>query len=145
MDATRSLSASFTVLALGMAAPLAWARPQSPVPPQLGPRFVSDGATRIADPKLAGGGAQIAFHLEPAGASANATVEILSGANVVASVWSGTVVGGAPPTTVDWDGKDDADVWLDTGAYAIRVIASNASALVLPIDLVRLGIIEIEF
>src|SRR5688572_18232989 len=146
MDATRTFSAGLVMLALGTTAPAALARPQSPVPPQTTPpRLVSNGATRIADPKLDGGGAEIAFHVEPAGASATATVEVLSGANVVASVWSGTVTGGAPPTIVAWDGKDDADVWLDTGSYEIRVSAPGMAPLALPIDIVRLGLTELEF
>jgi hypothetical protein len=132
-----------TVASLALTA-LGFAQIQSSNPSEH-PKLVSDGATRIADPKLAGGGVEVAFHLSPAGASTTGTLEVLRGAVVVASIWSGTLTGGAPPTTVFWNGKDGTGAWLDTGAYTIRLSAPGIKPLVEPLDLVRLGVTEIEF
>jgi hypothetical protein len=112
---------------------------------QGGPWLVADGHTRIADPKLDGGGVAIAFHLEPSGAHASASVKVLSGGNVVASVWQGSLVGGASPTEVWWDGKDDQGAWVDVATYTIRLAIPGGTPVDLPLDVVRLGISEIEF
>ncbi len=142
----RSGPVCFTWSALAIVALVAPGIAQvSPKTPDVRDTLVLDGSTRIADPKLTGGGVEVAFHLAPSGASANATVEVLVGSSVVASVWSGSLMGGASATTIFWDGKDDAGNWLDTGPYTIRVSAPGLTPLELPLDLVRLGITEIEF
>ena len=53
---------------------------RDPLPSQLqGPALVLDSAPRIADPKLAGGEVLVTFHLEQAGASVPAALEIRQG------------------------------------------------------------------
>ncbi|MEQ1894120.1 MAG: FlgD immunoglobulin-like domain containing protein [Planctomycetota bacterium] len=107
------------------------------------PRLVLDHASRVADPKLAGGGAEFAFHLGPASASANAVAEVVRAGIVVDTLWSGTLAG-ATPVTLTWDGRDADGLRCDTGAYTLRVSAPGLPPLERPLQLVRLGITEIE-
>jgi hypothetical protein len=108
--------------------------------------LVADGHTRIADPKLDGGGGEVAFHLEPAGTSTPAVAEVLQGGVLVTEIWSGTLSGGASPTVVSWDGTDPGGDFVDTGDYSIRIRGNAAApaALEMPLSIVRLGITEIE-
>lgn len=107
----------------------------------------SDGHTRIADPKLDGGGAEASFHVSPVGASLAAKAEIHDGGGLVKSLWTGTLSGGAPPTVVGWDGTDAGGNFVDTGDYTLLVgpQVGGGATLSLPITVVRLGITEIEF
>ncbi len=107
--------------------------------------LVSDGHSRILDPKLAGGGADFAFHLEGTGSLA-AQVRVLDGTSPIATVWTGTHVAGAPPTSVFWDGTAGGQ-FVDVGDYALRVSpqAGPGPVLTVPVSVVRLGITEIEF
>jgi hypothetical protein len=107
--------------------------------------ILSDGHTRIADPKLTGGGASAAFHVQ--GQSVTAQAEIHGPAGVVKALWSGTLAPGAAPTSVAWDGRDAGGQFVPTGSYELRVSAAGGGApgLVLPIEVVRLGITELEF
>ncbi len=114
-------------------------------PPELVPTvLVCDAATRIADPKLDGGAPSLAFHVEPAGLVANVQVDVLQGGVLVGTAWSGAVVGGASTTTCTWSGRDLLGARCNTGAYTWRVSASGASSVELPLDLVRLGVTEVE-
>ncbi|MEM7305605.1 MAG: hypothetical protein AAF682_02990 [Planctomycetota bacterium] len=108
--------------------------------------LVSDGYTRMLDPKI-GGSTDVSFHLEPAGTSLAAKAEVLSGGSVVATLWTGNLTGGAAATTVTWDGTDTGGGFVDTGAYTIRVSgqAGGSTPLDLPVNVVRLGVTEIEF
>jgi hypothetical protein len=109
--------------------------------------LVSDGHTRIADPKLSAGGASAAFHLAAPGVSYAAKADIVGPGGTLKTVWTGTLTGGAAPTSVAWDGKDAAGKYVPTGAYTLRVgpIAGEGPRLSLPISVVRLGVTEIEF
>jgi len=70
--------------------------------------LISDGHTRIADPKLSAGGASASFHLATPGASLAAKADIVGPTGTLKTVWTGTLTGGAAPTTIAWDGKDAA-------------------------------------
>ena len=109
------------------------------------PTFVYQGHNRIGDPKLPGGGFEFAFELQPAAASIPTLVEVVDGGVVIDTVFSGVVSGGAPPTALFWDGTDAAGNYVDTGAYTIRVTGGVARPLFLSVDVVRLGVTEIEF
>jgi hypothetical protein len=111
-----------------------------------GPCLILGLTTRIADPKLTGGGVAVAFRLEPAGKSAAVVAEALKSSTVVRQIWTGTLQGGAPLTRVFWDGKDSGGKFVDTGDYTIRVrgIGSLPHPLEAPVSIVRLGITEIE-
>ena len=106
-------------------------------------RLELDHASRVADPKLAGGGAEFAFHLAPSGASAAAVAEVVRAGIVVDTLWSGTLAGGIP-VALTWDGRDADGARCDTGAYLLRVSVDGLPPLERPLQLVRLGITEIE-
>jgi len=111
------------------------------------PHVVPDGHTRIVDPKLAGGGAEAAFHVAQKGVTLAAKAEIFGSRGAIKTVWTGTLLGGAAPTVVAWDGRDAGGKLVDTGDYTLRVYAQAGGGplLSLPISVVRLGITEIEF
>ncbi len=106
--------------------------------------LVLDSAPRIADPKLAGGEVLIAFHRESPGTSTSALLEIHQGGALIDTVWTGTLTGGAAPTQVSWDGRDAAGERCDTGAYTIRLSGTGGSESERALDLVRLGVTELE-
>lgn len=106
--------------------------------------LVLDAASRIADPKLSGGAAQLAFHLMPAGTKVPVRVEVRSGGTVVRRLWTGSLLGGAAPTRLLWNGRDEEGERCATGTYTLRVFGPGLQALELPLDLVRLGVTEIE-
>lgn len=140
--ALRTLMASTVLLASAGAQTLS---PDDNRPPigTTNHRLVLDEATRIADPKLAGGGVEVAFRLLPASASAPAVVEIWQGATLVDTVWSGTVDSGTEVEVV-WGGREPGGDWCDTGEYTLRLSAPGLTSIEAPLDLVRLGITEIE-
>lgn len=106
--------------------------------------LVADAVPRVVDPKLDGGAPTFAFHLEPGGSSLSAVAELRSGGTPIVTLWSGTLVPGAPPTQVVWDGRDALGERCDTGAYTLHVAATGQPPLELPVDVVRLGVSEIE-
>ncbi len=106
--------------------------------------LVSDGMSEIADPKLEGGSVEIAFHMEPAGTHLQAKVEVLQGGAVIATPWSGSLYGGAVPTRVLWDGLDSNGNRCDTGTFSVRISGPSVTPLVFPLEILRLGITEIE-
>ncbi len=103
--------------------------------------------TRVADPKLNGGGVEVSFVLSPPGVSERVIVEALNPHGVVVcTVADAQMTGSVDPIEVFWDGQSGQGRFLDTGDYQVRVrLASGAAAdLVAPVSLVRLGVCEIE-
>ncbi len=135
--------AAFLALLL-LAAPAVAQNPGPHLPTPAPPRLVCDAATRIADPKLDGGAAQISFRVAPIGVSANAVVEVLASGAPLVQLWTGTLLGGAAATSVTWDGRDAQGLRCPTGAYTMRVSAPGLAPLELPLNLVRLGVTELE-
>lgn len=109
------------------------------------PFFDLGPTTRIADPKLPGGGVEVTFRLLPAGFCCDAVVEVLRGPTVVRQIWSGTVEGGGTPKQLLWNGKDAAGKYVGTGDYRIRVRGTCPCPVPAeaPVSIVRLGITEI--
>ena len=105
--------------------------------------LVLDHATLIADPKLPGGGPHYALHLSPGSGSAQATMEVLQGPTVLATPWVGNV-SEAAVTILGWDGRDDHGAWCSTGNYTVRFSAPGMTTLDVPLDVVRLGVVEME-
>jgi hypothetical protein len=103
--------------------------------------------TRIADPKLSGGGVEVAFLLSPPGVSERVVVEALNSQGVVVcTVTDAQMTGSVDPIEIFWDGRSDQGRFLDTGPYSVRVrLASGQTAELLePVSLVRLGVCEVE-
>jgi len=107
-------------------------------------RIVATEATRAFDPKLEGAAAAFAFQLDAPGGQVDASAVILHDGTWVDTLWSGTLIGGASPTEIAWDGRDASDLWCGTGSYTLRVSGIGATRLELPVDVVRLGVTEIE-
>jgi hypothetical protein len=135
----RAGSLACTSLLAGAIAGAQQAHPTAPLA-----RLVIDSATRVADPKLPGGEAVLDLRLEPHGVRRNVTVEVLQAGAPIDTLWQGTLHGGAPAVQIAWDGRDAFGARCDTGAYTLRVTAPRADPLELPLDVVRLGITEIE-
>lgn len=109
-------------------------------------RFLHPAATtRIADPKLEGGGCQIQYLLDPGPQPYDVKVAVLQNGNHVATVFHGTERGSPIPKAHLWDGRDASGKWLDPGSYTIRVTAKGAVTrrVEYPLDLVRLGLVNI--
>jgi hypothetical protein len=141
------LAAFAMVLAAGLAPSTSFAAVQNPPPiaPTLSaPRLRIDSASRIADPKLAGGAVHVTFHLETLGASADATLEVLRQGTPLVTLWSGALIGGAAPVQATWDGRDALGARCATGDYAVRVRAPGCAPAEHPVRLVRLGVVELE-
>src|SRR5262249_38698551 len=108
------------------------------------PGLVCDRATRVADPKLSDGGARFAFHLNPPTGSANALVEGLANGTPIATPWSGTLFPGSTPTEITWDRRDADGLRCATGSYTLRLSAPGFATVERPLELVRLGITEVQ-
>lgn len=106
-------------------------------------RFVAESATRIADPKLEGGAPEFALRLGAGVPPTVATVTVVQNGVVLDEVWTGTLSDGATQV-IAWDGRDDQGDRCPTGRYDVRVTAVGVTPLELPLDLVRLGVTEIE-
>ncbi len=144
----RGLRASLALLAgLTWLAATSWAAtPQALVYAQ--PLVVADGHTRIADPKLKGGGAQASFHLKGTpGATLAVRADVHGPGGYIKTLWSGTLIAGAPPTKVSWDGKNASGRYVATGSYRITVKGAGGTPTYLKfaVTVVRLGVTEIEF
>jgi hypothetical protein len=131
-------------LALGVSLAAVPLQAQGAQRPARLPRVQCDAVTRVADPKLDGGEVRFSFLLPPAVPSAQAHAEVRAGGVRVASLWSGLLVGGAAPTQVVWDGRDDQGARCATGTYTLRVSADGVLPLEVPVSLVRLGVTSIE-
>ncbi len=102
-----------------------------------------DHVTRVADPKLPGGAAQYAVHLESGRASTLVSCEVLQGSSIIAQPWSGVLTDDSV-RLVSWDGRDNLGLRCSTGTYTVRFSAPGQHNVNLPLDLVRLGVTEIE-
>ena len=112
-----------------------------------GTQLTAVHTTRVADPKLDGGGVEVSFLLSPTGINERVIVEALNPHGVVVcTVADAQMTGSADPIELFWDGLSDQGRYLDTGDYQLRVrLASGAAAdLLAPVSLVRLGVCEIE-
>jgi len=140
MSAT-SRSVAWSLPALSLVAGLGRAQQSQPASPL--PHLVIERASRVADPKLAGGGAELVFRLAPAAQSTSARAEVVKDGQVVDTLWTGTL-GAGTPVALQWDGRDAAGARCDTGAYWLRVSAPGLPPVQRPLQLVRLGITELE-
>jgi len=100
-------------------------------------------ATRIADPKLPGGGARFGLHVEGPHSPVMASMEVLQAGVVVAKPWTGFLTDKSIQL-ISWDGLDDLGNRCSTGSYTVRISTPGQPALDLPLDIVRLGVSEIE-
>lgn len=102
--------------------------------------------SRIADPKLDGGGCMVRYRLEPVGGAYDVTITALSSGQPVATVFQGKEFGSKFVKQHLWDGKDTSGKWVDLGSYTIRVEATMGRTLHVDftVDLVRLGLTTIS-
>lgn len=103
--------------------------------------------TRVADPKLQGGGFEVGFYLSPIGEQARVIVEALDGGGLVLRQISNQVhTGSSDPISVFWDGRDAQGKYVDVGTYTVRTRLSPAQGAPLeqPVSIVRLGVTEVE-
>ena len=103
-------------------------------------------STRIADPKLDGGGVLINFSLGPVGVIQPVVIEAIQAGTTVATIFVGPLTGSATPYSIPWDGKTGSGDFVDPGDYRIRVRLDNGTSdrLLYSLTIVRLGITEIE-
>lgn len=143
---TRVRTAGLAACTLAAVAGSAFGQAHTQSPGQVRMAIHPDGHDRIFDPKIIGAGAVASFHLS-GGGSVAAKAEVHGPAGMLKPVWSGILVGGAPPTQITWDGRDAVGDYVDTGDYVLRVGAQTGGGpvLTLPITVVRLGVTEIEF
>jgi hypothetical protein len=101
--------------------------------------------TRVADPKLQGGGATARFLAGPAGQTLAITAMIVRGGTRVRTLLDNqSTPGSTTPVSLTWDGRDAAGRWAGPGSYVLRIFSSDAGNMLdLPIAVVRLGITEI--
>jgi hypothetical protein len=102
----------------------------------------SANTTRIADPKLDGGGFDVRYLLNPSGTTYDVTISALDNGAVCATIFQGSEYGSNLVKHHFWDGKDANGKWIDPGAYTIRVEAKSTRTLHVdyPVDVVRLGL-----
>jgi len=102
--------------------------------------------TRIADPKLNGGGVEIGFGLAPVGVSLQVVVELCQNDQPILTIFNGPLPGSVTPHVISWDGRDGSGNYVDPGDYQIRVRLGSGppDQLLYPLSIVRLGITEIE-
>jgi len=100
-------------------------------------------ATRIADPKLPGGGARFGLHVEGSHSPVMASMEVLQAGVVVAKPWTGFLTDNSIQL-ISWDGLDELGNRCSTGSYTVQISTPGQPALDLPLDIVRLGVSEIE-
>lgn len=102
-----------------------------------------DLATRIADPKLPGGGARFGLHVEGSHSPVMASMEVLQAGVVVAKPWTGFLTDNSIQL-ISWDGLDELGNRCSTGSYTVQISTPGQPTLDLPLDIVRLGVSEIE-
>ncbi len=106
---------------------------------------LSDDTTRVADPKLPGGGASISFKLMQNG-NANVIVEVLDeSGRVVATVSQQAIHGQNEQINLFWDGRNETGDFVDLGVYSIRIreAAGQFAAVQYKLHVIRLGIVEV--
>jgi hypothetical protein len=100
--------------------------------------------TRVADPKLPGGGVAGRFSLVGVRGDRRITVDVALGDKTVRQICS-RVITGRTEACFCWDGKDGLGRFMDTGEYVIRI--RDARGVLTPVEasvnIVRLGITEI--
>ncbi len=134
---------------LGAAALLLLLAPAAPgraLPKKVTGRLIPGAYTRIADPKLAHGGVHVRYFLKPATGRWRVIAEVLQGAAVIRTLSDSVVHGSASAIKLFWDGKNGGGAFVDPGDYTIRIRApeSGSAPLLYPVNIVRLGITEIE-
>lgn len=135
-----STTLSLLLLALPAAGQALTPKPGTAIPPS----FTCEAATRIADPKLAGGEPWIEFQLLGSPAVA-ASVEVLRNGSVVATPWQGTLASSGAGMRVHWNGRNAGGSHrAPIGEYVWRVNAAGFASIERPLTLVRLGVTEIE-
>jgi hypothetical protein len=107
---------------------------------------------RIADPKLDGATIPISYVLQPPGTRAHVQIDVMQNGQKIATLWSGEDVGSDIPRVHVWDGRVPPTggaimgAYVDPGSYTVEVVAgaSNLEHVEVPLNIVRLGITEIE-
>lgn len=101
-------------------------------------------ASRIADPKLNGGGVAVQFRIATVGGNHQVVGEALSGPTVVATFFDGSLAAGGQQDLF-WDGRDGGGAFVDPGDYSVRLRFASGSPhrVELPVTIVRLGITAI--
>jgi hypothetical protein len=110
-------------------------------------RFLHRAETsRIADPKLAGGGVNVAYVLDASGMTYDVKITALAAGQPIATVFDGQEKGSTRVKHHLWDGKDANGKWVDPGSYTIKVEATTTRTLKVEytVDVVRLGITGIS-
>ncbi|MBC8330286.1 MAG: hypothetical protein H8E31_16245 [Planctomycetes bacterium] len=129
---------SLATLCLFLAAPGAAAVPQAPAGPRAGLAAVD--CSRLADPKLDGGGVRLRLLVSPAGRQTTLRLRVVRNGAALRTVYQ-TVTGAADPLELFWDGRTDAGLWADTGPCELVVKdLGSGDRLAFPVDIVRLGI-----
>ena len=141
---SRMAGALVGLVVLGTIGSAAWS------PPPVAPAFLTaDQCPRVADPKLEGGDVAISYFLAP-GTDYHVRVWVTQGAadpvRMVGVVFDGTQSGATVPLGVVWDGTDFRGRAVKPGAYDVHVAAEASGVEVIhyPVNIVRLGISEIE-
>ena len=125
---------------------------QAPLPLPVTPppfQLTADACTRVADAKLAGGSIDVSYLLAPRLAKATTVITLLQGSTAVTTIWSGREIALGTPTLHSWDGRNAAGSFVPPGSYTVRVQStalggSAAQTVDYPLDLVRLGLTEIQ-
>jgi len=107
-------------------------------------QFVLEQLTPIADPKLDGSTVDLAFRLEGTTNTVPVTAEIWTESQLVATVWSGDVIGGGANVQASWNGRASDDSWCSIGTYILRISGGATEPLEAKVKLIRLGVTEIE-
>ncbi len=98
------------------------------------------GYSRVADPKLEGGGVHCRVLVLPPGRATTLRMEVYRGGAPVLTA-ERPAVGSFSPLELVWDGRTDDAVYADTGSYTVVVRdLGGQDRLVFPVDLVRLGV-----
>jgi hypothetical protein len=115
------------------------------------PGLVGAECPRVADPKLDGGEIPITIGLSPVGTVFRVTVLVSRDGGVerqfVRSLHQGDVTASTAPFELLWDGRDWRGRRVNPGAYRVQIVVDSgggSETLELPINIVRLGISEIE-
>jgi len=83
--------------------------------------------TRIADPKLGGGGVRVDYRLDAAPTSYIVTIEAWQAGQKVSDVWRGMEKGQLLPLSHFWGGVDANGKYVDPGRYQMVVEAQSAT------------------
>ena len=100
----------------------------------------------IFDPKLGGAGNAEFTYILGGSASTTVIIEVKQGVSTVRTLFNGQQTGQPTPYSIQWDGKNSSNQFVDPGAYTIHIEAQAKTNVVLdiPVNIVRLGISEIS-